>query len=230
LPSTYVPAPPRLPSHNTKTNVCIQTTIGIPILVLLLRILHRLFLHTPLANPPESLKSGNYGHPPQVTWWLKQSIIYFLGLFGMKLCVFILFQLLPFLGWVGDWALRWTEGKEWVQITFVMLIFPLIMNAAQYYIIDSFIKDPVGSYEEIGQGENGHDENEGLIRPRSRASQDSDDDEEEERREIEENRKGTGSVRTKVASPTPLPAYAVLDDRPGSSSVGSRSLDEDDKK
>ena len=59
----------------------------------------------------------------------------------MKLCVFFVFQVFPWIGWVGDWALRWTEGNEAVQITFVMFIFPVIMNAVQYYIIDTFIKE-----------------------------------------------------------------------------------------
>jgi hypothetical protein len=149
-------------------NLAIDTTIGIPILVGFLRCLHWLFLRTPLANPPESLSSGNYGSPPKFKWWLKQVFIYFIGLFCMKVCVFLLFVIFPALGWVGDWALRWTEGKEWVQITFVMLIFPLIMNAAQYWIIDSFIKDKTGDYdfipvEQHEDGVDGADENEGLI-------------------------------------------------------------------
>lgn len=59
----------------------------------------------------------------------------------MKLFVWLLFALLPWLPWVGDWALRWTEGSEALQIAFVMFIFPLAMNIIQYYIIDSFIKD-----------------------------------------------------------------------------------------
>ncbi|KAF2747029.1 hypothetical protein M011DRAFT_383179, partial [Sporormia fimetaria CBS 119925] len=122
-------------------NIFIDTTIGIPILVLLLKLLHRAFLLTPIARPPASIRSGNYGTPPRITWWLKQSLIYFLGLFGMKLCVFFIFQLLPWIAWVGDWALRWTEGNEAVQITFVMFVFPLVMNALQYWIIDGFIKD-----------------------------------------------------------------------------------------
>ena len=109
---------------------------------MLLCLLHRLFLLTPLANPPESLQSGNYGQPPRATWWLKQSVVYFLGLLGMKFCVFVLFQLLPWIAWIGDWALRWTEGNEAVQITFVMFVFPVIMNAIQYWIIDGFIKAP----------------------------------------------------------------------------------------
>lgn len=41
---------------------------------------------------------------------------------------------------MGDWALGWTEGNERLQIIFVMMLFPLIMNALQYYIIDSYIK------------------------------------------------------------------------------------------
>jgi STIMATE family len=126
-------------------NLGIDTTIGIPILVFFLYVIHWICLRTPLANPPESLSSGHYGNPPNPNWWAKQALIYFLGLFCMKICVFMLFQIFPWLGWVGDWALQWTEGKEWVQITFVMLIFPLIMNAVQYWIIDNFIKDKDGS-------------------------------------------------------------------------------------
>lgn len=59
----------------------------------------------------------------------------------MKLCVFFLFKICPWIVNVGDWALRWTEGNQAIQVAFVMLIFPVIMNAMQYYIIDSFIKN-----------------------------------------------------------------------------------------
>lgn len=117
-----------------------QTTIGIPILIFLLRILTALFAMTSFGTPRESIESGNYDNPPRALWWLKQSFIYFLGLMGMKLCVLIIFLLLPWISRVGDWALRWTEGNEALQVIFVMLVFPVIMNATQYYIIDSFIK------------------------------------------------------------------------------------------
>jgi hypothetical protein len=196
----------------------LQTTIGIPILVGLLRILHAAFARTPLANPPESLKSGNYGHPPRATWWLKQSLIYFIGLVGMKLCVFFLFQLLPWLGWVGDWALRWTEGKEWMQITFVMLIFPLVMNALQYYIIDSFIKDSSGGEYEQAPNDEG-DEQEGLIA----GGRDSDDDGSNEGVHVR-NRSSSPKARTKEANPTAVPIE--YDERDGESS----SLEADPKK
>jgi hypothetical protein len=82
-------------------------------------------------------------------WWLKQSLIYFCGLFGMKFCVLILFLVLPWISRVGDWALKWTEGNERLQIVFVMMLFPLIMNAMQYYIIDSFIKRKETDHERL---------------------------------------------------------------------------------
>lgn len=58
----------------------------------------------------------------------------------MKFCVLIIFMAFPWISRVGDWALGWTEGNEKLQIIFVMMLFPLIMNALQYYIIDSYIK------------------------------------------------------------------------------------------
>ena len=139
-----------------------QTTLGIPILWMLLKVLHAAFYYTPLAKPPQSIKSGHYGQPPKWTWWLKQSLIYFIGLTGMKLFVFFLFAALPWLPWVGDWALRWTEGNEALQIAFAMFIFPLMMNGLQYWIIDNFImdkqrgKENAQSYQQV----QGHDDDE----------------------------------------------------------------------
>ncbi|KAF4497920.1 vacuolar membrane [Fusarium agapanthi] len=105
---------------------------------------------TPVGQPPESVQSGNYGTPPNAWWWLKQSVIYFCGLFGMKICVLIIFIMMPWISKAGDWALGWTEGNEKLQIAFVMMIFPLIMNALQYYIIDSFIKLKETNHESHG--------------------------------------------------------------------------------
>lgn len=119
-----------------------------------MRVLTRLVAFTPLGQPPESIQSGNYGSPPNVWWWLKQSIIYFCGLMGMKFCVLVLFMMLPWLPHIGDWALGWTEGNEKLQIIFVMMLFPLIMNALQYYIIDSYIKkqEALSTDGEAGSG------------------------------------------------------------------------------
>ncbi|CRK20499.1 Store-operated calcium entry regulator STIMATE like protein [Verticillium longisporum] len=129
-------------------NLAIDTTIGIPILIGLLKVFTLGLSYTPLGKPAESIQSGNYGSPPNAWWWLKQSLIYFCGLFGMKVVVLLIFLVFPWISRVGDWALRWTEGNEQLQIFFVMMFFPLIMNAMQYYIIDSFIKKAVGGDHE----------------------------------------------------------------------------------
>ncbi|PYH68790.1 STIMATE family protein [Aspergillus vadensis CBS 113365] len=158
-------------------NLGIDTTLGIPILIFILHLLNRLASYTPLASPPESIESGNYGSPPRASWWFKQSIIYFMGLLGMKICVFFLIQLLPFIVKVGDWALRWTEGNTAVQIIFVMLLFPVIMNAIQYYIIDTFIKKPImlDTFEEAEHDT--HEHRHGLLAGMDEdASFESDDD------------------------------------------------------
>lgn len=80
---------------------------------------------------------------------------------GMKICVLIIFLVLPWISKVGDWALRWTEGNEALQVVFVMLVFPLIMNATQYYIIDTFIKNQKpGEFEVLPDGESEGEEEE----------------------------------------------------------------------
>ena len=165
-------------------------------LLVFLNFLYALFLRTPLAEPRESIKSGHYGQPPQAGWWVKQSFIYFLGLLLMKLFVFFLFAALPWLPWVGDWALRWTEGNESLQIAFVMFIFPLAMNMIQYYVIDMFIKD-----RENGQGGG----QEGYQSVHSEDSIDSEEAEERRRltgsdeEEDDENKDGVREPRAHTA-------------------------------
>ncbi|KAG8532666.1 uncharacterized protein KY384_002543 [Bacidia gigantensis] len=148
-------------------NLAMDTTIGIPILIILLRLLTHGFLLTPFGEPPESIESGNYGRPPKTKWWFKQCFIYFLGLIGMKLCVYFIFKLCPWIIQIGDWALKWTEGDERIQVFFVMLFFPLVMNALQYYIIDSFIKDKKPSdHEAVPSEEGSDDDNDSQLRQR----------------------------------------------------------------
>ncbi|KAL4806472.1 vacuolar membrane protein-domain-containing protein [Aspergillus unguis] len=159
-------------------NLGIDTTLGIPILIFIFHFLNRLAKYTPLANPPESIESGNYGDPPRFGWWFKQSVIYFMGLLGMKICVFFLIQMVPFIIKVGDWALRWTEGNTAIQIIFVMLLFPVIMNAIQYYIIDIFIKKPVSpthdSADDTSSNDSDNDDRHALL-----AGLDADEDSED---------------------------------------------------
>ncbi|EXJ53920.1 hypothetical protein A1O7_09256 [Cladophialophora yegresii CBS 114405] len=178
-------------------NLAIDTTVGIPILIGILKILTIGASYTPLARPPESIESGHYGTPPKAGWWAKQCLLYFLGLIGMKICVFIIFQLCPWLGRVGDWALRWTEGNEAVQIAFVMFIFPLIMNALQYYIIDTFIKQKNGPQldnEEHGERERDGEHGALLAEDGSAHGQSIDEDEARKTRNASSSPKRSGQL------------------------------------
>ncbi|RFU76111.1 vaculolar membrane [Trichoderma arundinaceum] len=158
-------------------NLAIDTTVGIPILIVLLRVFSALASFTPFGKPAESIQSGYYGNPPNAWWWLKQSFIYFAGLFGMKVCVLVIFIMMPWISRVGDWALRWTEGNEKLQVAFVMMIFPLIMNALQYYIIDSFIKRKMPDHEILPSDDNDDDDDYERRRSSSeRVSQEVDDE------------------------------------------------------
>lgn len=101
---------------------------------------------------------------------MKQSLIYFIGLLSMKFIVLLIFIFLPWISHIGDWALRWTEGNEKLQVFFVMLFFPVVMNATQYYIIDTFIKGKLegveggrGVEDAVDSDDEGGDEADGLL-------------------------------------------------------------------
>jgi hypothetical protein len=119
----------------------------------------------------------------------------------MKLCVLAIFAFLPWIAWVGDWALRWTEGNTALQITFVMFVFPLIMNALQYWIIDNFIKDPEhggeGGYEGVGDEDEEESDDEWLERQQRRREQGIDED--------DDDVEAVASKPLKEANPTPVP-------------------------
>ncbi|CAG8433273.1 4154_t:CDS:2 [Diversispora eburnea] len=47
---------------------------------------------------------------------------------------------MPFLFNVGKWLMGWTLHDKKLQVVFVMLIFPLIMNIVQFWLVDQVIK------------------------------------------------------------------------------------------
>ncbi|KAI9219983.1 vacuolar membrane protein-domain-containing protein [Blastocladiella britannica] len=118
-------------------NVAIDTTIGVYILVLWLRVTRRLAV---LLGVERDLRSGAYGRPPRVSRWLKQCVVFSTCLFMMKLCVAITIYLVPGFEALGKWVLSPLGGNERLEVTFVMLIFPLIMNVVQFWLVDHVIK------------------------------------------------------------------------------------------
>lgn len=128
------------PSYQYILNLLVDCTVGVGILYLFLWTISHL-----LARPPCNIRGilpfGNYApegvsqleYPKQtrISFWAKQTGIYVVCLFLMKVCVVLLFEMIPSIFVVGHYILKWTEGDTRVQVAFVMLIFPLIMNIIQ---------------------------------------------------------------------------------------------------
>ncbi|KAI9270448.1 vacuolar membrane protein-domain-containing protein [Phascolomyces articulosus] len=136
------------PINGPKTNLCVwyflnvlvDTTIGVGILWFWL---HSLQWFLARYLNVRYIKSGEYGPPPlrrRLLPWARQTGVFILSEALMKLCVLGLFCLCPFLFDVGNWALRWTRGNYRYQVVFVMFIFPCIMNAVQFWIVDTIVK------------------------------------------------------------------------------------------
>ncbi|ORX54085.1 hypothetical protein DM01DRAFT_1335939 [Hesseltinella vesiculosa] len=146
------------PKDGTPTNLCVwymlnvflDCTIGVGILWLWLRGL-QWFLETKLHMT--YVKSGKYGPPPlqrRLLPWFKQTLIFILAEALMKTCIYSLLRFFPFLFRLGEWALRWTKGNYHYQVIFVMLIFPLILNAMQFWIVDTIVKmTPTHDHQEL---------------------------------------------------------------------------------
>ncbi|KAI9314150.1 vacuolar membrane protein-domain-containing protein [Dichotomocladium elegans] len=121
-------------------NILVDTTLGVGILWAILKGFQHLFIERMHLT---GLQSGVYGDPPlqkQMKRWLKQLGVYISGLIIMKLIVVLLFHLCPWLSDVGRWVLRWTMGNYKLQVVFVMLIFPLVMNIIQFWVVDTIVK------------------------------------------------------------------------------------------
>ncbi|KAL7749530.1 hypothetical protein RI367_005085 [Sorochytrium milnesiophthora] len=116
-------------------NVAIDCTLGVYLLFLWLRLAARLVVTLQL----DDLESGYYGDPPRVLAWIKQTILFSWCLFLVKICVVLLLRFLPFLGAVGKWVLS-PFGNARGEVVFVMLVFPLIMNVMQFWLVDTVIK------------------------------------------------------------------------------------------
>lgn len=107
----------------------------------------------------EGLKSGYYGDPPQIamcvlamdgaddSWW-RQLIPYLIAVLIMKILV-ILPLTLPGISTLllrfGHAAIEYLSPS--LQVVFVMMIFPCIMNVLQATLVDQVIK--AGKVEEI---------------------------------------------------------------------------------
>ncbi|KAI7871660.1 vacuolar membrane protein-domain-containing protein, partial [Spinellus fusiger] len=120
-------------------NILVDTTLGVVILWFLFLGFDSLTVYFKLSG----FRSGVYGSPPlqqQMKRWGKQLGLYIASLVIMKAVVVILFRICPWIEDFGRWVLRWTLGNYKLQVVFVMLIFPLVMNIIQFWIVDTIVK------------------------------------------------------------------------------------------
>lgn len=119
-------------------NVLLDTTIGVPILWFCLHVVHSWAAKLHVKN----IVSGEYGRPPRWSVFFKQASLYMIALIGMKIMLYIFVWWTPFLDDLGAFLISWTTFDPKVQVGFVMLVFPVVMNTIQYYLIDSIIEAP----------------------------------------------------------------------------------------
>jgi len=102
-------------------NLFVDCTIGVPILWINLKILHRICRYLRLKGT----RSGDYGGPPpQWNWWLRQVVVYCIGVSWMKIAVLIVLGSLPYLDKVGEVLVGWTKDNTTLQIIIVMFVLP----------------------------------------------------------------------------------------------------------
>ncbi|KAJ3106164.1 hypothetical protein HDU97_006981 [Phlyctochytrium planicorne] len=119
-------------------NILLDTTIGVGILYCFLKVLHGIADFFKLKD----MKSGHYGTPPRASAWLKQLSLFITAWFFVKVTVVIALETFPFFSHFAELVLRPIErtGNPKLQVVVVMLLFPLVMNVVQAWLIDHVIK------------------------------------------------------------------------------------------
>ncbi|CDR44001.1 CYFA0S13e01354g1_1 [Cyberlindnera fabianii] len=118
-------------------NLLMDTTIGVPILYISLVMVYSVCEYFQI----QGIESGNYGKPPQYIPYFKQLAIFFMAVIMMK-CILYLLLYFPIFAIYADWVLSWSDGFPNLQIVLVMLVFPIMLNCFQYYVVDNLIKFP----------------------------------------------------------------------------------------
>jgi hypothetical protein len=135
-----------LSDTGTERNPCVYyflhlllgATIGVGFLWCFLKLAH--FVTETYGIP--DCDSGNYGPDPlrpSVKAWGKQLLIFCLCQIGVKIGVLVLLAIFPALTAFGRWVVGLFHNEK-LQVFFVLLVFPLILNMAQFWLVDGLIK------------------------------------------------------------------------------------------
>lgn len=117
-------------------NILFDTTIGIPVLYFFIWAISGGCILAGLTG----IQSGEYGSPPRVTSYVKQLVIYMISLSMMKSSIYAIMVSFPILTTIAVWALSRLDKYPNLQVGFVLLVFPLVMNVFQYYVVDNLIQ------------------------------------------------------------------------------------------
>lgn len=117
-------------------NILFDTTIGIPVLYFFIWSISGTCLLLGLTG----IESGEYGSPPRVANYVKQLAIYMMSLSMMKSSIYALMVSFPILVRLAVWLLSRLDKYPDLQVGFVLLVFPLVMNVFQYYVVDNLIQ------------------------------------------------------------------------------------------
>jgi hypothetical protein len=118
-------------------NLLLDTTIGVPILYVCLVIVYQICEFFQMKD----IESGSYGKPPSFLPYFKQLMIFMCALIMMKAVIYLLLYF-PIFIMYADWVLSWSDGFPNLQVVLVVLVFPIMLNCFQYYIVDNIIKFP----------------------------------------------------------------------------------------
>jgi hypothetical protein len=118
-------------------NNVIDVVIGTAVCYLLLVGVERLFDNCEAL----SFRSGSYGTPAVWNSWVYQAAIWIVLVLIMKIIVIaaeVIFE--GPMGVLGKAMLFWLDGYPKLELIFVMIIFPVILNSLMFWVTDSFLK------------------------------------------------------------------------------------------
>ncbi|KAI9202549.1 vacuolar membrane protein-domain-containing protein [Polychytrium aggregatum] len=126
-------------------NIMLDTTIGVAILYMFLRILHSMAYMCGITD----MHSGDYGNPPRFYPWYKQLNLFIIAWVLVKTTVVLALESIPAFATLGKWLLQPLIDSHNVrlQVLVVMLVIPLIMNIVQAWLTDAVIKARLHQYK-----------------------------------------------------------------------------------
>lgn len=138
-------------------NLLCDTTVGIPVLWLVLVVIQNILLRFQVEN----IESGNYfpstriqaadRRTPLFSAFLKQLLVFCFGLTIMKFAVYELlkhFEDGAF--WFANLLLGWCDRWPNFQVFLIMFVCPVALNFFQYFCVDNIIKLPTDCVNSSG--------------------------------------------------------------------------------